>query len=455
MVFWLKFDLQVRLLPEVVGSLNSSITPPILPVVLANATMTSRRAAAFRSRTSRVNSYFLSNQFPFLLQTNIGSPRFPISPFLELEVTSFWWNFFSPKTTISSQSVSPLRRATLLNCCIKIICLQMPTVAINVVLHEPRIMAGDELFAKVLLESADSDTIVDEFYADIEGVGRTGWVNVHTDKIYEAEREYLQKHIPLMPSGSSLPAGRHQFPLRVFIPETAPSSYESQFGNTRYTIKVVLKTNSEQSTCTEVFPFVVVARLFFDDIPQNIMQNIEFKDEVDFTCCSLPFGTVSIKISLPRTGYRIGEMLSCTVIIYNRTRKALKDCCVHVVLKTQFEAMSRYEHVNEKKLSERVVETAVLGNVKSRTDVQFDNCLLKIPESTPPTQCYNKHSPDPNIIALTYVLRFVALPGRFILIVYEYSFVIANFIQHFYKISLTRVLSVFLSILSFDFESIQ
>ncbi|KHN75826.1 Arrestin domain-containing protein 15 [Toxocara canis] len=287
----------------------------------------------------------------------------------------------------------------------------MPTVAINVVLHEPRIMAGDELFAKVLLESADSDTIVDEFYADIEGVGRTGWVNVHTDKIYEAEREYLQKHIPLMPSGSSLPAGRHQFPLRVFIPETAPSSNESQFGNTRYTIKVVLKTNSEQSTCTEVFPFVVVARLFFDDIPQNIMQNIEFKDEVDFTCCSLPFGTVSIKISLPRTGYRIGEMLSCTVIIYNRTRKALKDCCVHVVLKTQFEAMSRYEHVNEKKLSERVVETAVLGNVKSRTDVQFDNCLLKIPESTPPTQCYNKHSPDPNIIALTYVLRFVALPG--------------------------------------------
>uniref|UniRef100_A0A915BYD9 Arrestin C-terminal-like domain-containing protein n=2 Tax=Parascaris TaxID=6254 RepID=A0A915BYD9_PARUN len=235
--------------------------------------------------------------------------------------------------------------------------------------------------------------------------------NIHTDKIYETEREYLKAHIPLMPSGASLPVGRHQFPLRIFVPETAPSSYESQFGTNRYTIKVVLKTNSEQSTCTEVFPFIVVARSFFDDIPQSVMKNVEFKDEVDFTCCSLPFGTVSIKIALPRTGYKIGEVITCSVMVYNRTRKALKECSLQVVLKTQFEAMSRYEHVNEKKLTEQVIEAAALGNIKSRNDVQFDNCLLKLPESVPPTQYYNKHSPDPNIIALTYTLRFIAFPG--------------------------------------------
>lgn len=56
-------------------------------------------------------------------------------------------------------------------------------------------------------------------------------------------------------------------------------------------------------------------------------------------------------------------------MVYNRTRKALKDCSLQVVLKTQFEAMSRYEHVNEKKLTEQVIETAALGNIKSRTDV--------------------------------------------------------------------------------------
>uniref|UniRef100_A0A9J2PEL3 Arrestin C-terminal-like domain-containing protein n=1 Tax=Ascaris lumbricoides TaxID=6252 RepID=A0A9J2PEL3_ASCLU len=384
---------------------------PSTPPIATNPRLMGTPASPLISRVSLINSYFRSNEFPFLRQTNIDSPRFPITSCLELE---------------------------------------MPTVAINVVLQEPRVLAGDEFFAKVLLDSADPDTIVGEFYADIEGVGKTGWVNIHTDKIYEAEREYLKAHIPLMPSGASLPVGRHQFPLRIFVPETAPSSYESQFGTNRYTIKVVLKTNSEQSTCSEVFPFIVVARSFFDDIPQNVMKNVEFKDEVDFTCCSLPFGTVSIKIALPRTGYKIGEnvmknvefkdevdftccslpfgtvsikialprtgykigeVVTCSVMVYNRTRKALKDCSLQVVLKTQFEAMSRYEHVNEKKLTEQVIETAALGNIKSRTDVQFDNCLLKIPESVPPTQYYNKHSPDPNIIALTYTLRFIALPG--------------------------------------------
>lgn len=65
---------------------------------------------------------------------------------------------------------------------------QMPTVAINVVLQESRILAGEELIARILLDSADSNTIVNEFHAEIEGFARTGWVNIHTDKIYESEK---------------------------------------------------------------------------------------------------------------------------------------------------------------------------------------------------------------------------------------------------------------------------
>lgn len=71
----------------------------------------------------------------------------------------------------------------------------MPTVAINIVLQNARILAGDELYARILLDSADPDTRVNEFYAEVEGIGRTGWVNIHTDKIYENEKvifEYIK-----------------------------------------------------------------------------------------------------------------------------------------------------------------------------------------------------------------------------------------------------------------------
>lgn len=65
---------------------------------------------------------------------------------------------------------------------------QMPTTQINIVLAEPRCMAGEFFNAKVLLDSSDPDTVIHSFTAEIKGIGRTGWVNIHTDKIFETEK---------------------------------------------------------------------------------------------------------------------------------------------------------------------------------------------------------------------------------------------------------------------------
>lgn len=105
-----------------------------------------------------------------------------------------------------------------------------------------------------------------------------------------------------------LKTGRHQFGFQIVIPDSCPSSYESQFGTIRYTIRVNMVSNLQSATLNEVFPFLVVSRSYFDDVPSAIMRQIEYKDEVDFTVCSLPFGTVYLKIIMPRTGYRLGEV---------------------------------------------------------------------------------------------------------------------------------------------------
>uniref|UniRef100_A0AC35ETM7 Arrestin C-terminal-like domain-containing protein n=1 Tax=Panagrolaimus sp. PS1159 TaxID=55785 RepID=A0AC35ETM7_9BILA len=245
----------------------------------------------------------------------------------------------------------------------------MPTVAINLVLVETRILSGDSIQAQVVIDSADPDTIVNELYAEVKGIGigRSGWVNIHTDKIYETEKEYMNTAIQLCRAPMPLRAGRHQFSFHATVPENAPSSFESQFGTIRYTIKITMVSNSQQATIAEVFPFLVVTKSYFDDIPSAIMRQIEYKDEVDFTVCSLPFGTVYLKVIMPRTGYRLGESIPVKVCVKNSTRKALKDCKMQLVLKTQFEAMSRYEHVNEKKLMEHIIDSFTLGRVKEVT----------------------------------------------------------------------------------------
>lgn len=136
-----------------------------------------------------------------------------------------------------------------------------------------------------------------------------------------------------------------------------------------------------KATAVEIFPFLVVASSYFDDIPTAAMQQIDYKDEVDFTACTLPFGTVYISISVSRTGYCLGEVKfrsnqiysyfqTITPLIYikNTSRKALKDCRIQLVLKTQYEAISRYEHVSDKKLVEQQLDIDMLGKIKGRSD---------------------------------------------------------------------------------------
>ncbi|CAD6185784.1 unnamed protein product [Caenorhabditis auriculariae] len=281
----------------------------------------------------------------------------------------------------------------------------MPTTQINIVLAEPRVVAGELLNAKVLLDSSDPDTIINSFTAEVKGVGRTGWVNIHTDKIFETEKAYIDTVVPLCEPGTAIGVGKHQFPFQVRIPANSPSSYESQFGSIRYQMKVELNANTEQATCSEVFPIVVLTRSFFDDIPANVLSPIDFKDEVDFTCCTLPFGCVSLVVSLPRTAYRIGEVIEAQVTINNRTRKGLKEVALQLVMKSQ------YEHVNEKKLTEQLIELVALGAVRSRCRMEFEKCHIRIPDAVPPTQNYNKGGGDTAIIAIHYVLKMTALPG--------------------------------------------
>ncbi|KAI1721065.1 arrestin domain-containing protein 15 [Ditylenchus destructor] len=337
------------------------------------------------------------------------------------------------------------KRPSTMNMPLAVTCLnspsEMPSVALNLVLGEARVYTGDCLNATVLLDSADPETIIHELLAEIRGVGRTGWVNIHTDKIYETEQEYINLVLPLCHQQMALRPGRHRFALRVAIPDGMPSSFESEFGSIRYTVKISLSSNADHSSAVEVFPFFVVTRSFFDDVPQAVMQPIDYRDEIDFTVCTLPFGTVYLRISLPRTAFCLGEMIPAKIYVKNATRKAVKDCRLQLLLKIQFEAKSRYEHANDRKLVEQIIDSWLMGRVKGRTEKTFDECRLRVPETATPT--YQQQSVNPSlpgtsagydgsssiqydhsgmmsggqqshtssIIVLSYVLRFTALPG--------------------------------------------
>ena len=114
------------------------------------------------------------------------------------------------------------------------------------------------------------------------------------------------------------------------------------------------------------------------------MRHIDYEDEIDFTVCTLPFGTVRLRISLPRTGFCLGEVrqfdceykailillqvIRAHVFVRNGSRKQLKECRLQLILKSQFQAQSRYEQANDRKLVETVLDTHSVGRIRGRSE---------------------------------------------------------------------------------------
>lgn len=53
----------------------------------------------------------------------------------------------------------------------------------------------------------------------------------------------------------------------------------------------------------------------------------------------------------------------------NGSRKRLKDCRLQLVLKSQFQAQSRYEQANDRKLVENVLDSHPMGRVQGRSEL--------------------------------------------------------------------------------------
>ncbi|CEF59352.1 Arrestin-like, N-terminal domain and Arrestin C-terminal-like domain and Arrestin, C-terminal domain and Immunoglobulin E-set domain-containing protein [Strongyloides ratti] len=309
--------------------------------------------------------------------------------------------------------------------------LIMSQISLNVVLGESRVFVNESLIGNVLVELDETDIIVQELYAEFRGITKTGWVNIHTDKIFENVKEHFCYKVSFNKNPMHMVKGFYQFPFSFRVPDGCPNSYESEFGSVRYSIRVVLKLDYETAIVEENFPFYVFNKTHFDDLPISMLRKLVYKDEIDFTICSIPAGSIYLFIGLPRTAYHLGEEIKINISVKNSSRKNLKQCCLQLIMKCELEAISRYEHISEKKLIEVIIDQYEIGKINKKSEDQIRNCKLVVPENATPSQidCFkNKlssqknvqcelHSKDINetknnpLIVISYSLKFLALPG--------------------------------------------
>ncbi|CAG9540652.1 unnamed protein product [Cercopithifilaria johnstoni] len=203
--------------------------------------------------------------------------------------------------------------------------------------------AGQEVSGKVVIENSEPKK-VNEVLMELKGRAKTYWTK-HSGKsrVHYSEAEpyfceqfntcYTHQFTQTNSDNKKeriLPIGRHEIPFSFTLPKTLPTSFEGDFGFIRYTCKAV---------CERPWDVDIVSKRAFTVIGiEDINQDPEVMEPVCETnsissvkfCCQKQ-GSITVKMSVDRTGFTPGEKIQVNIVITNDSTKMIR--CITLKMK--------------------------------------------------------------------------------------------------------------------------
>lgn len=243
----------------------------------------------------------------------------------------------------------------------------------------------------------------------IKGEANTCWAAVkeeiddkeqYRDENVTAHEEYFETKYYLVGSASGgeieIQSGEHKFPFTCTLPMNLPSSFESDYGHVRYTVKAVLdrpwKFDQEVKN-----PFTVIAPL---DLNQESRAAESVRQEMSKTFCCLCCGSppLTVNFSLPVRGYVPGQSMPININVENSSNVVVNTIKLILRKIVTFRATTPR---TDTKTDEMVVAEISKGPVEAGGTAEYQQ-HLDIPP-LPPSNLANCH-----IIDLEYNLKVEA-----------------------------------------------
>ncbi|KYN02385.1 PREDICTED: arrestin domain-containing protein 17 [Cyphomyrmex costatus] len=215
-----------------------------------------------------------------------------------------------------------------------------------------------------------------------------------------AHEEYFETKYYLVGSASGgeieIQSGEHKFPFSCTLPTNLPSSFESDFGHVRYTIKATLDRPWKFDQDVKS-PFTVIAPL---DLNREPRATESVQQEMSKTFCCLCCGTppLTINFSLPVRGYVPGQSMPIKINVENLSNVVVNTVKLVLCKIVTFRATT--PHTDTKK-EEIVVTEISKGPVEAGGTTDYEQ-HLNIPP-LPPSNLANC-----GIIDLEYNLKVEA-----------------------------------------------
>ncbi|XP_058789932.1 arrestin domain-containing protein 17 [Phymastichus coffea] len=191
---------------------------------------------------------------------------------------------------------------------------QTVTGKVIVTIDAPKKIRGIKLTVK-----GEANTYWSTDRQELNNEGR--YIN-ETDTVTGHE-EYFKAQFYLTGSSSGdeieLPVGTHTYPINCVIPPNLPSSFESDFGRIRYTIKAIIDRPWKFDHETKM-AFTVISHY---DLNQDSSASEPVMIENSKTFCCLCCGSppLTVNVSLPVRGYVPGQIIPVKVNVENQSGK--------------------------------------------------------------------------------------------------------------------------------------
>ncbi|XP_077378040.1 arrestin domain-containing protein 1a isoform X2 [Festucalex cinctus] len=165
--------------------------------------------------------------------------------------------------------------------------------------------------------------------------GFCGITNKVNDTTWTVEEQYFNNTVSVADKGT-LKQGQHTFPFKFLIPDSAPTSFEGNYGRIVYRIRAFVDTPRFTKDYSAEKAFYLLDPLNLNTIP-DIWGPCSSSVIQDFSYMLLKTGTVMLKAQIDKKGYTPGQIIQLSTAIHNKSEKNTSNISASLMQRVSYQ----------------------------------------------------------------------------------------------------------------------
>ncbi|CAG5918512.1 unnamed protein product [Menidia menidia] len=202
--------------------------------------------------------------------------------------------------------------------------------------------------------------------------GITSKVN---DTAWTVEEQYFNNSVSVADKGT-LKLGEHTFPFKFLIPDTAPTSFEGNYGRIIYRVRAFIDTPRFSKDYSTEKQFYLLRLLNLNEVP-DIWGVSSSAITQQFTYMLVKTGTVVLNAHTDMKGYTPDQIIQLKVNIHNQSGKTTGNIAASLVQRVTYETKKPTHDV-------KTIAEVEGGAVKANKEVEWKEQIIipPLPQSS-------------------------------------------------------------------------